>query len=204
MRAIAIREDIRDVILDAADRLLARYGYKKMTIDDLAGEVGIGKGTIYLHFNSKEEVALARIDRIIDRLKQQLQNVAESDDLPATRIRKMLVMRVLYRFDSVQLYTRSISELLAEIRPSLLVRREAHFEEEARIFAKVLVEGRKGGTFSFKDPLGTAHSLVLATNSLLPYSLSVRELGERSEVEAKTARLADLLINGLRVKSTRG
>jgi hypothetical protein len=123
--------------------------------------------------------------------------------LPATRIRKMLVMRVLYRFDSVQLYTRSISELLAEIRPALLVRREAHFEEEARIFAKVLVEGRKGGSFSFKDPLGTAHSLLLATNSLLPYSLSVRELGERSEVEAKTARLADLLINGLRVKSTR-
>jgi AcrR family transcriptional regulator len=203
MRAIAIRQDIRDVILDAADRLLARYGYKKMTIDDLASEVGIGKGTIYLHFNSKEEVALARVDRIIDRLKQQLQGVAKSDDLPATRIRKMLVMRVLYRFDSVQLYTRSISELLAEIRPALLVRREAHFEEEARIFAKVLVEGRKGGSFSFKDPLGTAHSLLLATNSLLPYSLSVRELGERSEVEAKTARLADLLINGLRVKSTR-
>lgn len=203
MRAIAAREDIRDVILDAADRLLARYGYKKMTIDDLAGEVGIGKGTIYLHFNSKEEVALARIDRIIDRLKQRLQGVAESAELPANRIRRMLVMRVLYRFDSVQLYTRSISELLAEIRPALLVRREAHFEEEARIFAKVLVEGRKGGIFSFKDPLGTAHSLVLATNSLLPYSLSVHELGERSEVEAKTARLADLLINGLRIKNTR-
>jgi AcrR family transcriptional regulator len=203
MRAIAIRQDIRDVILDAADRLLARYGYKKMTIDDLAGEVGIGKGTIYLHFNSKEEVALARVDRIIDRLKQQLQGVAESAELPANRIRKMLVMRVLYRFDSVQLYTRSISELLAEIRPALLVRREAHFEEEARIFVKVLVAGRKAGFFSFRDPLGTAHSLVLATNSLLPYSLSVRELGERSEVEAKTARLTDLLINGLRVKSTR-
>src|SRR6267378_1297565 len=92
MRAIAVREDIRDVILDASDRLLARYGYKKMTIDDLAGEVGIGKGTIYLHFNSKEEVALARIDRIIERLKQQLQSVAENGELPANRIRKMLVM----------------------------------------------------------------------------------------------------------------
>ena len=203
MRAIAVREDIREVILDAADRLLARYGYKKMTIDDLASEVGIGKGTFYLHFNSKEEVALARIDRIIERLKQQLQVIAESPELPANRIRKMLVMRVLYRFDSVQLYTRSVSELLAEIRPALLVRREAHFEEEARIFAKVLVDGRKGGFFAFKDPLGTGHSLVLATNSLLPYSLSVRELGERSEVEVKTVRLADLLINGLRVKSTR-
>ena len=60
MRAIAVREDISDLILDAADRLLARYGYRKMTIDDVAKEVGIGKGTIYLHFKSKEEIALAR------------------------------------------------------------------------------------------------------------------------------------------------
>src|SRR6187397_2922070 len=43
----------RDAILDATDRLLARYGYKKMTIDDLAHEVGIGKGSVYLHFSSK-------------------------------------------------------------------------------------------------------------------------------------------------------
>ena len=203
MRAVAVREDIRDVILDAADRLLARYGYKKMTIDDLASEVGIGKGTIYLHFNSKEEVALARINRIIDRLKELLQALAQSNQTPANRLREMLVMRVLYRFDSVQRYTRSISELLAEIRPALLVSREAHFEEEARILAKVLIEGRKGGVFYFKDAYITAQTLVLATNSLLPYSLSVRELGERSEVEAKTARLADLLINGLRVKTVR-
>jgi len=54
MKAIAVREDISDLILDAADRLLARYGYKKMTMDDLAQEVGIGKGTIYLHFSTKE------------------------------------------------------------------------------------------------------------------------------------------------------
>ena len=46
-------------------RLLARYGYRKMTIDDVAREVGIGKGTIYLHFKSKEDVALSRIDRVI-------------------------------------------------------------------------------------------------------------------------------------------
>ena len=53
--------------MDATDRLLARFGYKKMTIDDLAQEVGIGKGTVYLHFSSKEEIALSHIDRIIER-----------------------------------------------------------------------------------------------------------------------------------------
>src|SRR5437763_1237801 len=42
-------------ILDAADRLLARYGYQKMTVDDLAREAGIGKGTVYLSFPGKSE-----------------------------------------------------------------------------------------------------------------------------------------------------
>ena len=85
MRAIAVREDISDLILDAADRLLARYGYKKMTIDDVAKEVGIGKGTIYLHFKSKEEIALARVDRIVDRLNERLRAIADSNGSAAAR-----------------------------------------------------------------------------------------------------------------------
>ena len=32
----AIREEIRDSILDATERLLARYGYRKMTVEDIA------------------------------------------------------------------------------------------------------------------------------------------------------------------------
>ena len=101
MRAIAVREDISDLILDAADRLLARYGYKKMTMDDVAKEVGIGKGTIYLHFKSKEEIALARVDRIVDRLNERLRGIAHSNGSAVARLRRMLLERVLFRFDSV-------------------------------------------------------------------------------------------------------
>ena len=45
---------VRETILNRTDIFLARYGYKKMTIDGLASEVGIGKGSIYLHFASEE------------------------------------------------------------------------------------------------------------------------------------------------------
>ena len=36
---------MRDKILDATERLLSRYGYAKMTVEDIAREAGIGKGT---------------------------------------------------------------------------------------------------------------------------------------------------------------
>ena len=108
MRDSVQQRSTRDGILDATDNLLARYGYKKMTIDDLAAEAGIGKGTVYLYFPSKEEIVLSHIDRIIERLKARLWAIAHKDLSPDEKIRRMLVERVVYRFDSVQQYTQSL------------------------------------------------------------------------------------------------
>lgn len=187
----------RDAILDATDRLLARSGFKKMTIDDLAKEVGIGKGSVYLHFESKEEIALSHVDRIVERLKSCLAKIAERDEACEKRVRAMLFERVMHRFDSVQHYTQSLNELLASLRPQLLERRKRYFEEETRIFASVLEEGKKLGVFDLKNSLQTAAALIDATNSLLPYSLSAYELDERSDIERKTKRVTDILMRGL-------
>ena len=64
-------------ILDAAVQLLIRFGFRKTTIDDVAREAGVGKGTIYLHWKDKNELfraALWRasqqaIDDMLERLK---------------------------------------------------------------------------------------------------------------------------------------
>ncbi|HYG09725.1 MAG TPA: TetR/AcrR family transcriptional regulator [Pyrinomonadaceae bacterium] len=191
------REEVREAILDATDHLLARYGYRKMTIDNIAQEVGIGKGTIYLHFASKEEITLSHVDRIVERLKERLWAIARSDADVAIRLRLMLVARVLFRFDSVQHYTQSLDDLLAALRPKLLARRARYFEDEARVFAEVLDEGARAGVFNVNDALSTAFALLHATNSLLPYSLSTTELGEREEIKEKTEHIADLMLSGL-------
>ena len=188
----------RDAILDATDRLLARYGYKKMTIDDLAQEVGIGKGSVYLHFSSKEEIALSHIDRIIERLKVNLTNISERSTPVDDRLCAMLCERVMYRFDSVQHYSQSLNDLLSYVRPKLLKRRKRYFDEEARIFAGVIAEGQASSVFAGGDPFDLAQTLITATNSMLPYSLSVFELGDRADVAARTQKTADLLIRGLR------
>jgi AcrR family transcriptional regulator len=191
------REEVREAILDATDHLLARYGYRKMTVDDIAQEVGIGKGTIYLHFASKEEVTLSHVDRIVERLKERLWAIARTDADVAIRLRLMLVARVLFRFDSVQHYTQSLNDMLAALRPKLLARRARYFEDEAGVFAEVLGEGARAGIFNVEDALSTAFALLHATNSLLPYSLSTSELGEREEIKEKTEQIADLLLSGL-------
>jgi AcrR family transcriptional regulator len=187
----------KDAILDATDTLLARNGYKKMTIDDLAREVGIGKGSVYLHFQSKKEIALSHIDRIIERLKVRLRAIAETETGHDVRIRRMIIERIVFRFESVQHYSQSLNDLLAQLRTPLLDRRNRYFAEEAKIFEKVLSSGEKAGAFSIKDPSESAKAIIEATNALLPYSLSVVELGERKEIEKKADRVAELILDGL-------
>jgi AcrR family transcriptional regulator len=196
MRDAIRTRSTRDAILDATDDLLTRFGYKKMTIDDLAQVVGIGKGTVYLYFPSKEEIVLSHVDRIISRLKTKLWEMAASTDSPDEKIKKMLVERVMYRFDAVQHYTFGLNELLSAVRPRLLDRRKRYFEEEAGIFARVIEDGKAVGDFE-GNSLDLARILLIATNSLLPYSLSTLELGERDDIEDKINHLASMLLKGI-------
>lgn len=50
-------------ILDAAAALIVRWGYDKTTIDDIARRAGVAKGTIYLHWKTREELFAALIKR---------------------------------------------------------------------------------------------------------------------------------------------
>ncbi|MFC4586217.1 TetR/AcrR family transcriptional regulator [Sphaerisporangium corydalis] len=60
------REERAHRILDAAAELILRWGYDKTTIDDVARSAGVAKGTIYLHWKSREALfaALLRRDRV--------------------------------------------------------------------------------------------------------------------------------------------
>jgi AcrR family transcriptional regulator len=194
---ISEKQSVRDEILDATNRLLVRFGYRKMTIEDIASEVGIGKGTVYLHFTSKADVVLSTIDRLVQRLLDRLEEIARGPGSPVEKLEKMLMTRIMFRFDHRHHDSKSMDELLAVLRPEFLLRREGYFEAEARALAKVLEEGRAAGDLGFDEALPTAHTLILATNSLLPYSLSPDELGKRKDVEQKASRLSRLAVGGV-------
>jgi AcrR family transcriptional regulator len=50
-------------ILDVTADLLLRHGYKRVTIDDVAAGAGIGKGTVYLHWRTREALFWAVLQR---------------------------------------------------------------------------------------------------------------------------------------------
>jgi AcrR family transcriptional regulator len=198
MRASVATVDVREAILDAADRLLARYGYRKMTVDDLAADAGIGKGSVYLHFSSKEEVVISHVDRIVDRLCARMEQIAARNEPAASRLKAMLIERVVFRLKAVQHYTEALNDLAAAIRPKLLERRAEHFAREARLLQRVLSEGLKNDEFGATSPATAARAMIEASNALLPYSLSPQELGDVADVRRRVSVIADMLVRGLR------
>lgn len=61
-RELVLREDL---MVDQASRLLARDGFQGLNLDELAGQVEYSKGTIYLHFKTKEDLVLAVATRAL-------------------------------------------------------------------------------------------------------------------------------------------
>ncbi|MEU7853187.1 TetR/AcrR family transcriptional regulator [Nonomuraea sp. NPDC049141] len=63
-------------ILDVAADLLLRHGYRRVTIDDVAAGADIGKGTVYLHWKTREQLFSAVFAREVlcamDELRQAL------------------------------------------------------------------------------------------------------------------------------------
>jgi AcrR family transcriptional regulator len=194
MRIFTSKDEVREAILDAVDVLLGRYGYKKMTIEDVAREAKIGKGTVYLYFESKEELVLSHIDRIVRRVMDDLNSIAGEDANIYDRLERMLVLRVMKRCEAVQHYTQSLNELLTGIREQLLARRRQHFEAEAAVFRTLLA--RELGA-SEQQAVELAKSIIAATNSYLPYSLTVKELGTKPSLLRSVTTTSELLVKGI-------
>jgi AcrR family transcriptional regulator len=109
------RRERADRILDTARELLLSWGYRRVTIDELARRAGVGKGTVYLHWRSREEVfhavsareAAAMADAIVQAVRDDPAEVALHRYLRRLFIEAMNrpVLRALYTRDADTLDT---------------------------------------------------------------------------------------------------
>ena len=67
-------------IVDAALELFLEHGEDKVTVEMIADRVGIGKGTIYKHFQPKNEIYLLLMIQYEEELARGFEEIADSDD----------------------------------------------------------------------------------------------------------------------------
>lgn len=88
------RQERAQRILDAAAELVRRWGYGKTTIDDIARQAGVAKGTIYLHWKTREELFRALMIREEQTLANDIKQRIASDP-QGTTLHGMLKHMVL-------------------------------------------------------------------------------------------------------------
>src|SRR6201996_7809593 len=107
------RRDRADRILDTARDLLLAWGYRRVTIDELARRAGVGKGTIYLHWRSREEVFHAVSAREAAEMADAIVGAVRDDpaEVALHRYLRRLFVEAMNRPVLRALYTRDADTL---------------------------------------------------------------------------------------------
>jgi len=88
------RQEREELILQAAEEMLAEKGYHETSMDEIAVRVGIAKGTVYLHFPSKEDLVMAIFERGMLKLLEGVEASIASET--TTRAKMEAVLRFIY------------------------------------------------------------------------------------------------------------
>ncbi|HWT74522.1 MAG TPA: TetR/AcrR family transcriptional regulator [Mobilitalea sp.] len=135
-------------IMDTAFKKFTTIGIQQVTMDDIARGVGMGKGTLYKYFPSKEILLMNTVDYIASRIEKSVEAVLSDDRLSPV--------------DKVGIFLKTIAEWLSRINPSALAYLERSMPEayeklnktRERIIMKNLVilfeDGKKSGIFDPK------------------------------------------------------
>jgi AcrR family transcriptional regulator len=197
--------DTARAILQAARSRFAHYGFKKTTIDEIAQDAGVGKGTVYLYFDGKDEILLTLILAVKRNITDQIRAIDQAMAPPEDKIRRMVMACIETVYDACS-STAHGSELVDDLRPQLLKHPEfqqqfAHESEvQLGLIAEALREGNARGAFDAPDVEKTAHLIMAAFVAYLPPYISPAYPRQRSRRDIKDGAndMLDLLLQGLR------
>ena len=171
------RQQREMLILQAAEEIFAEKGYYDTSMDEVAARVGIAKGTVYLHFASKEALIIAIFTREMERFLQEVETILASE--MTIRARLEMVLQSLYTG-----MHRKRSQLLSNAYNGgdlrrMLMESKSHlhelWERLATSVTTLLEEGKANGEFDTSIPTSIMRSTFFSLLSPISYKRLVVE-----------------------------
>lgn len=188
----------RAQVLKAAERLLRHYGPSKTTIGDIAREAGIGVGSVYLEFCSKDEIVAELARRRHDRVLEAMRRAAERGSY-AAKLAAALEARVVTLLELSREGAHACDLVLCSA--SAVKTAYGRFrEEELSFVADLLDGGSKNGEFSIDRPFETAELLQLVYARFSPPWIFEQD---RREVLRLLEGVTALMLRGLIARTSR-
>lgn len=73
---------MKDIIMKRSLELFTKHGFKMVTMDEIAKDLGISKKTIYTHYKSKDDLVEASVSYIMDEATDRLKSIAGTCETP--------------------------------------------------------------------------------------------------------------------------
>jgi AcrR family transcriptional regulator len=135
------RHERAERILDVAGDLLLRWGYRRVTMEDIAEKADVGKGTIYLHWKTREALFLAVMQREVAASVDDLVRAMTAD--PETvllhRLTRLHVRNILSRPLLRALFTTD-PEVLGKLAVKLQEHQDPRHHELFDDYLRLLVD----------------------------------------------------------------
>jgi len=84
----------RERLIEAAEAQFRRFGYRRTTIDDITGSAGTGKGSLYLHFDSKQAIYVTVVEASVERFVQRASRLLEGPGTAPERLRALVELTI--------------------------------------------------------------------------------------------------------------
>jgi TetR/AcrR family fatty acid metabolism transcriptional regulator len=154
-------------ISDAAMRAVARKGLAKTTVEDIAREAGVAKGTLYLYFRSRDEIIEKTIGAAVDVLLERIGAAAgEAEGAPFSEaLRRVLTAQFAY-FDENREFFRLYFES-GEYSEDRRLRRTRRSQLHLGLFVALIRRGRRRGELRSVDAERTAVAIVGAAREIV-------------------------------------
>jgi TetR/AcrR family transcriptional regulator, fatty acid metabolism regulator protein len=192
---LAVAEEKRRLILDAAVRVFARKGFHASRVGDIAEEAGVAHGLLYHYFASKDEVLDVIFREHWDALLGRIHAVESSGDPPAEQLRgvaRALFQGWLHDRDVVRIVIRDIART-AEL--------QGHVGELVKpigAIRRIIEHGQQQGDFrSDLDAYTAAIVFYGAIDELITGWVLGRLAGDEDDVAAAENHVAEMLGSGL-------
>ncbi len=158
----------REQILQAAERLLEHYGPQKTTMADVAREAGIGVGSVYLEFPSKEAIiealSKARHEAVLAAMRSAATKVGKSW---SERLADMMLIRLEAYLDQASSGAHA-RDLFHCASPAVKNVSVWFHQEECALLTDLLAQAAADGEFELTNVALTAQAILRAYSSFTP------------------------------------
>ena len=137
------------VITEAARKRFAHYGFSKVTMDEIATDVEMGKASLYYYFPTKEELFRAVLAQEMNELKKNIEIILQESETATTKLHQYVEQRMNFFQILLNLGTLSVHSYFdpKSIFKKLFIDLE---EVELGLLRKIFDEGKKNKEFDKK------------------------------------------------------